>query len=137
MTYTAKRTAEINAAADAISNLNVGDGVTVSVWTDCDAYTIIRKTPKTITLQMDKATLSPDWKPEFIVGGFAGHCVNQADQRYTYERDENEHTIKITLRSWLDDDGNERRRWKRSGVKTFEQGGSAYAGRRKFHDYNF
>ncbi len=137
MSYTAERTAEINEAADAISNLTVGDGVTVSVWTDCDAYTIIRKTPKTITLQMDKATLSPDWKPEFIVGGFAGHCVNQADQRYTYERDENEHTIKITLRSWLDDEGSERRRWKRSGTGTNSQGGSAYAGRRKFHDYNF
>lgn len=135
--YTARRTAEINAAADAIAALPVGDGISVSLYTDIDAYTIIKKTATTILLQADKATLDPNWKPEFIPGGFAGHCTNQRDQTYTYDRDPNGATIKISLRRSKDENGNERRRWKKAGVGTFEGGGNVYPGRRKFHDYNF
>ena len=125
MTHTAERTAEINAYADRISAAALGDGVTVSVWTDCEA------------LREDKATRSPDFKPEFIAGGFAGHCVNQNDQTYTYEADPTGPTIKVSLRRWTDEEGNERRLWKKVGTKTFERGGNVYHGRRKFHDYNF
>jgi hypothetical protein len=32
---------------------------------------------------------------------------------------------------------NERRKWKKANNRTFEAGGNAYAGRRKFHDFNF
>jgi len=135
--HEARRTAEINEVADAISSLSIGDGVSVSVWSDVDAYTIIKQTPTTMTLQEDKAVLCPSFKPKFISGGFAGHCTNQREQKYTYERDPNGSTIKISLRRWTDENGEERRRWKRSGVGTFETGGNAYAGRRKFYDYNF
>jgi hypothetical protein len=139
MTYNhvARLTLDLNHAADAISALTIGDGVTVSLWTDCEAYTIIKQTPTTMTLQLDKATLSPEFQPEIIPGGFAGHCVNQQDQTYTYERDADGRTIKISLRRWKDEEGNERRKWKRTGSGTFEAGNNAYAGRRKFHDYNF
>ena len=135
--WIAERTAEINASADAISNLNVGDGVSVSLWTDCDAYTIIKKTPTTITLRADKAELLNRDELRFIPGGFAAHCENQADQRYSYEADPQGHEAKISLRRWKDEDGNERRKWKRSGTRTFEGGGNAYAGRRAFRDFNF
>jgi hypothetical protein len=135
--WIAERTAEINADADAISALNIGDGVSVSLWTDCDAYTIIKKTPTTITLRCDKAELLNRDELVFHAGGFAAHCENQADQRYSYEADPEGHEVKISLRRWNDEDGNERRKWKRSGTRTFEQGGNAYAGRRKFHDFNF
>ena len=137
ITHTAERTADMNKYADRISALAIGDGVTVSVWTDCEAYTVIKRTATTMTLREDKATRSPDFKPEFIVGGFAGHCVNQNEQTYTYEADPTGPTIKVSLRRWADEDGNERRKWKRVRTGTFEQGGNAYAGRRKFHDFNF
>ena len=137
LTHTARLTRDINADFDAISNLSIGDGVSVCLWTDAEAYTIIAKTAKTITLQQDKATLSPDWKPEFTVGGFAGHCVNQNEQTYTYERDPNGHKIKISARSWPDDEGGRRFKWKKQGVATGDLGGNAWVGRRKFHDYNF
>lgn len=137
MTYTAKRTAEINAYADRISAAALGDGVTVSVWTDCEAYTIIKRTATTMTLQEDKATMSPNFKPEFVAGGFAGHCVNQGDQTYTYEADPAGPTIKVSLRRWTDEEGNERRLWKKVGTGKFERGGNVYPGRSKFHDYNF
>jgi hypothetical protein len=45
--------------------------------------------------------------------------------------------IPHALRHWADEEGNERRAWKRVGSKTFGNGGSAFAGRRKFYDYNF
>ena len=135
--WIAERTAEINASADAISNLNVGDGVSVSVYTDIDAYTIVKKTPTTITLRCDNAVLINREALVFHAGGFAAHCENQADQRYTYEADPEGYEIKITLRRWSDEDGNERRKWKKVGNDTHARGGNAYAGRRKFHDFNF
>jgi hypothetical protein len=135
--WIAERTAQINADADAISSLNIGDGVSVSVWTDCAAYTIIKKTPTTITLRADKAELLNRDELRFIPGGFLAHCENQADQRYSYEADPQGVEVKISLRRWADEEGNERRKWKRSGTRTFEGGGNAYAGRRAFHDFNF
>jgi hypothetical protein len=135
--HEARRTAEINEVADAVSCLSIGDGVSVSVWSDVDAYTIIKQTPTSMTLREDKAVLSPDFKPQFIAGGFAGHCINQREQTYSYEPNPEGSVIKITLRRWKDENGEERRRWKRTGVGTFEMGGSVFAGRRKFHDYNF
>lgn len=137
MTYTSDRTAQINADADAISALNIGDGVSVSVWSDVDAYTIVKKTPTTITLRADKAELLNRDELRFIPGGFFAHCENQADQRYSYEADPEGHEIKISLRRWADEEGNERRKWKRAGTKTFEGGGNAFAGRHAFHDFNF
>lgn len=134
----ARLTAELNAAADEISALNVGDGVTVSLWTDAEAYTIVKKTPKSMTLREDKATLIPGWKPEFVAGGFAGHCVNQDEQEYTYEPNPTGAMIKISLRTWkASSNGDERRRWKRSGTGRNERGGNVRPGRHKFHDYNF
>lgn len=69
------------------SNAKVGEGATVLLWSDRHAGTIVKVTPKTIQIRRDKAVLDPNWKPEIIPGGFAGHCVNQADQSYTYELD--------------------------------------------------
>lgn len=135
--WIAERTAEINLDADTISNLSVGDGVSVSVWTDIDAYTIVKKTATTITLRSDNAELINRDDLNFVAGGFLAHCDNQSDQRYEYAADPEGHEVKITLRRWNDEDGDERRKWKRSGTRTFEQGGNAYAGRRKFRDFNF
>ena len=135
--WIAERTAEINAAADAISALNPGDGVSVSVYTDVDAYTIVKKTKTTITLRGDHQKLVNRDELRFTPGGFAAHCDNQEAQRYEYAPNPDGYEIKISLRRWKDEEGNERRRWKRAGTGTFEVGGNAYAGRRAFHDFNF
>jgi hypothetical protein len=134
--YTAERTAQINAAADAVAALQPGDGITVAVWTDADAYTVVRVTRTRIVARMDDATLD-GWKPEIIPGGFAGHCTNQSSQRYTYSPNPQGRLVTVTLRRWKDEEGNERRKWKAKGYATHPQGGSARAGRHKFHDYNF
>ena len=137
MSYVAERTAEINADAADISSLNIGDGISVSAWTDVAAYTIVKRTPKTITLQADKCTLINQNKLKFHAGGFLAHCSNQEAQRYSYEEDADGMVIKITLREWLDEEGNVRRKWKLTRTRTFEMGGNAYAGRRAYRDFNF
>ena len=103
---------------------NVGDGVTVRYWTDQEAYTIIGKTEKTLTIQRDKATLVPEFKPEFIPGGFFAHCTNQFDQEYTYEPDPNG---RIRKAYWSE---------KKKGYYV-EKSLRVSHGRHEFYDYNF
>lgn len=80
---------ELNETLLTPATAKVGDGATINLWSDSHACTIIKVTKATITVQYDKATIDPNFKPEFIVGGFAGHCTNQNEQTYTYERNEN------------------------------------------------
>lgn len=103
--------------------LEVGDGCTYHLWSDSHACTVIKRTPKTITIQRDKATLDPNFKPEWIPGGFAGHCVNQDEQRYSYERDPNGEII--TAR-WSE---------KRGGFVYLDK--IISLGRDEYYDYNF
>lgn len=135
--HIAERTAEINADAKAISDLDIGDGVSVSSYTDITAYTIVKKTATTITLRADKSTLINREELQFHTGGFMAHCSNQEAQRYSYEQDADGMVIKISLRKWLDEEGNVRRKWKQAKTRTFEMGGNAYAGRRAYRDFNF
>lgn len=106
--------------------LDVGDGATLCLYSDRYACTVISKTAKTITVQRDKATLDPNFKPEFISGGFAVHCINQEDQRWTYDRDPNG---EITRCFWSEKLG----RYTTGG----DQSVRISPGRHEFYDYNF
>lgn len=106
--------------------LDVGDGVTMCLYSDQHACTVIAKTAKTITIQRDKATLDTNFKPEFIVGGFAAHCTNQEDQKWTYERDLNG---EITRCYWSEKLG----RYTTGGDQSIR----ISPGRHEFYDYNF
>ncbi len=119
-----KRDADLeNLMRRAHAEIKEGDGVTVHLWSDAHAYTVIKRTPSTITIQRDNATLNPNFKPEWIAGGFAGHCTNQDEQSYTYERNPNGE--KITLRF--------SKKWGR-----FMYLGKAITiGRDEYYDYNF
>lgn len=134
--YDIEQAAEMNARADKISALQVGDGISVSLWTDQDAYTIISRSETRMILQQDKATLDPSFKPEWVAGGFAGHCTNQDEQLYSYERDPQGLIVEISLRRYTHNN-TERRIWKKKGIGRKDIGGSVSCGRRKFHDYNF
>lgn len=106
------------------ANVKVGDGVTINLWSDRHAATIIKVTAFTVTVQQDKATLDPNFKPEWIIGGFAGHCTNQDEQTYTYERDPNGH---IETYRWSNKYG----QYGQPGNCTLSKG------RHEFYDYNF
>ena len=106
------------------TNAKVGDGATICLYTDKEACTIIKVTKKTITVRRDKATLDPSFKPEFIPGGFAAHCTNQNEQKYTYEPDPNG---AVSTFHWSDK------------YQTYGQPGNLklIKGRHEFYDYNF
>ncbi len=105
-------------------NVKIGDGVTIHYYSDSHAGTIIDRTKNSITIQQDKATLKSDWKPEFIPGGFAGHCINQEDQEYVYERDDNGRIYKAY---WS----------KVKGRFVADKCLSISNGRQEYYDYNF
>jgi hypothetical protein len=107
------------------ANIQVGDGVTMHMYSDAHAGTVIKKTKTSVTIQRDNATMDPNFKPEFVVGGFAGHCTNQEKQVYTYEQDPNGQTMTF--------------RWSKK-YNRFQDGKTGISltkGRREFYDYNF
>jgi hypothetical protein len=103
----------------------VGMGLTARIYTDCEAFTITRVSPSGLTVwaKPDKAELSPDWKPEIVPGGFAGHCTNNYSQTYTYtpQPEAEEVAFRLTKKGWH-----------RKGYASVVLGE-----RRAFHDYNF
>lgn len=106
------------------ASIRVGDGVTVNLWSDRYAATVIKVTKSSVTVRRDKATLNPDFKPEWIPGGFAAHCTNQEDQSYTYEPDE---SGKVYTFRW----SNKYQRYGQPGNLSLSKG------RHEFYDYNF
>lgn len=112
-----------NLTRQAHEELKVGDGVTLRLYSDAEAYTVVKRTACSITVQRDKAMLDPNFKPVWDVGGFAGHCTNQEEQKYSYERNENGE--KITLR------------FSRKYGRFMYLEKSIQIGRHEFYDYNF
>lgn len=106
--------------------VQVGDGVTICLYSDRHAATVIKRTKYTLTIQHDKATLKPSFKPEFVTGGFGAHCINNEDQEYDYERDENG---QVETFRWNEKYG----RWFRGR----DQSIWLRLGRSEFYDYNF
>lgn len=104
-------------------NAQVGDGATVCYWTDRHACTIVKRTPKTLTLRRCKATLSDDFKPDFVVGGFIAHCTNNGAQKWEYEEDEDGEIYKA--------------HWSEKKKSFFVHGLRVVSGRHEFYDYNF
>ena len=103
-----------------------GMGVTIHHYSDADAGTITRisKSGKCFWYTIDDAVLDPDFKPDFVVGGFAGHCTNQHEQTYTYTTVPGRQEKRATLCK----DG----RFKSTCMELLTIG---YRG--KFYDYNF
>lgn len=105
-------------------NVQVGDGMTCHLYSDSHAFTIIKRTPKTLTLRRCNAILNPNFKPNVELGGFVGHCTNQYEQSYTYEENEDG---QIVVARWSKKLG----RWTNKNYKGITKG------RSEFYDYNF
>jgi len=46
-------------------------------YSDVHPYEVVRViSEKTIEIRAMNASRDPNWKPEIIPGGFAGHCIN-------------------------------------------------------------
>jgi len=89
----------------------------------------VKHTAKTVTLAKVRVKRDPDWQPEIVPGGFAGHCTNQHDQTWLFDRiDETE--IK-TIRRVRSRTFCEAEMWAHKGTRFIE--GQAV----EFYDYNF
>ena len=104
-------------------NATVGDGATVCMWTDREAYTIIKRTAQTLTLRRCKTTLKPEFKPEIIAHGFVGTVINQHEQDYDYEENENGRIMKA--------------HWSKKYGEFRCGSNSVVPGRHEFYDYNY
>ena len=94
-------------------------------YSDVEPYEVIRAVSGiTLEIRHMNSVRDPEWKPEIIPGGFAGHCVNQHEQRWIITSDPSARVIRIRLgkKGWKDKHGN------RYSVSDSP---------RKFHDYNF
>lgn len=106
--------------------IEVGDGVTMYLYSDRKAYTVIAKTAKTITIQRDKAIRDPNFKPQWEPGGFSAICLNNNEQSWTYERDPDGEIVRCR---WSEKNGR---------YQTGSDGSIAIGrGRHEFYDYNF
>lgn len=111
----------------------VGDGATMSGYTDLYAGTVIEvsKNGKRVKVQHDDAKLNPSFKPNIVPGGFSGHCTNQEEQTYTYTQNPEGHVSEFSIRKW-------RGRYVWTSKNQTPDGRMGISlGRRKFHDYNF
>ena len=69
-------------------------------YSDVHPHEIVEvNTAKTITIRSMKYDRDPNWKPEIIPGGFAGHCVNQSSQKWNITSDPAGSIQKIRLSS--------------------------------------
>lgn len=105
--------------------VKVGDGITLLLYSDRNAYTVINRTDKTLTIQRDKATLKEGWKPEYVPGGFSAICLNQDEQEWDYKPNKEGEIIKL---HWSE----KRKRW--NAPRGYS---SVCLGRHEFYDYNF
>lgn len=94
-------------------------------YSDVNPFEIIRKiSDKTIEIRAMNAERDPNWKPDFVAGGFCGTVVNQRDQRWIISSSADAAVVRIRLgkQGWKDANG---RRFQLSDEPV------------KFYDYNF
>ena len=94
-------------------------------WSDVNPFEVVRQvSEKTLEIRAMKAEKDPEWKPEFVPGGFAGHCINNSEQRWIITSDDQNPIIRIRLgkKGWKDAHG------RRFGLSDAP---------RKHYDYNF
>jgi hypothetical protein len=94
-------------------------------YSDVDPYEIVRVVSDiTIEVREMKAVRDESVKMEFVAGGFAGHCVNQREQKWNISSDESAPVFRLRLGKggWKDKHG---RKFALSNEPV------------KFYDYNF
>ena len=91
-------------------------------WSQSYPWVVVKRTAKTVTLAKVKTTRDPEFKPDFVAGGYAGYCTNQHEQTWLFDGfDENDTTvIRMTKKGWA-----------RKGTRYTEDVA------REFYDYNF
>ena len=94
-------------------------------YSDVRPFEVIRTiSEKTIEVRVMSSEKDPTWKPEWHVGGFAGHCSNQHEQKWFITSDETAPVIRIRLG---------KNGWKDKGGHRYQLADEPV----RFYDYNF
>jgi hypothetical protein len=94
-------------------------------YSDVTPYEVVRRvSDKTIEIREMDAVQDESVKLEWVAGGFAGHCINQRDQRWFITSNPENRIIRIRLgkKGWKDKHG------RKFGLSDKPV---------KFYDYNF
>lgn len=95
-------------------------------YSDVNPYEILRHvSEKTIDIRAMDAE-SVKWDAKWVEGGFAGHCVNQQDQKWKITSNEQNRVRRIRWSA-------AKQQWRTSDGMRFQLSGTPV----KFHDYNF
>lgn len=95
-------------------------------YTDVNPFEVIRVvSDKTIEVRAMKVDIDPAYKPEFIVGGFSAHCVNDHAQKWIITSDESAKVVRIRL--------SKNKGWQAADGRTFKLSDKPV----KYYDYNF
>ena len=95
-------------------------------YSDVNPFEIVRKvSEKTLDIRAMDSELDPNWKPEFVAGGFSAICTNNCNQQWVITPNSSHSVVRIRKHSdgsWKDKHG---RRFRLSDEPA------------KFYDYNF
>lgn len=85
-----------------IKNLPEGEFFTERGYTQSYPWIVVKRTEKTVTLARVNVKRDPEWKPEFVPGGFCAHCTNQRDQTWLFSHIDHKNTkvIRMTKKGW-------------------------------------
>lgn len=113
-----------------LKGLPEGEYMTETGYSQSYPWKVIGKSPsgKTITLQKVKIARDPEWKAEFVKGGFAGHCTNQHAQTWLYDGLED---ITMTVRLNKSRYCGSKKLWGNKGTEFIANGAVEH------YDYNF
>jgi len=107
-----------------VKGLPEGNYFTALRYSDNEPYVELRRTAKTATLARVVVKRDPEWMPDFRVGGFAHHCVNQSSQTWLFDYIDYDDTVRVNARKKGTEWGHQNTR--------FVEGTANY-----FYDYNF
>jgi hypothetical protein len=112
-----------------IKGLPEGEYMTQTMYSDTAPWRVVSRTATTVTLQPVLTERDPEWKPNIIAGGFAGHCTNQDEQTWLYAG-LGEHTtiVRLVKSRYYGSD----KLWRSKQAGEFIANGAV-----RKHDYNF
>jgi hypothetical protein len=68
-----------------VIGLPEGEYLTETMYSDTTPWVVVSRTASTITVAPVQTKRDPNWQPNIIPGGFAGHCTNQDEQTWLYD----------------------------------------------------
>lgn len=94
-------------------------------YSDVTPYEVVKHVSnQTIEIREMDAEKDPSWVPDWHVGGFAGHCSNQHEQKWFIKSNETNPVVRIRLG---------KQGWKDKHGRKFDLSNEPV----RFYDYNF